>query len=428
MLRITVTLSLWLLYYIRLGAGEESPETDFHRTVASWQSLTGQNDWSPWHTFCNELWQRFLSTPVGDRLDIIGAFEEAILVIEQAIFKQGQGNNQVRDVALSKLYTTYAKALASLEPNECLALAVDPHTLLIGAETADTNKPSTQLCLENAENSLRNAASLDATNKEAETLIAGIIGKENTVHQRKPKEFVAELFDSFADTFDEKLLKTLEYKVPALVGELAKSMSTGYSAVLDAGCGTGLAGRYIRPLVPDGIIIGVDASQKMLDQAMKCTRTSGCGLEVQGNEDEDSSPLYDGLVKMDLEEMTVDSLTQATKLKGITGFDFIVAADVLVYFGNLDNLLRTFATISTSRGRLIFSCELATDEEAPLGWRLLANGRFAHTKKHAINSANAVGYQLLHYDEITPRMERGEPVRGHLFAFEMNDSNRKLEL
>jgi predicted TPR repeat methyltransferase len=81
-------------------------------------------------------------------------------------------------------------------------------------------------------------------------------------------------------------------------------------------------------------------------------------------------------------------------------------------------VIRTFASLSVPGAVLIFSCERpASPEDAPLGWRLLPTGRFAHTKQHAVDAAAAYGYQLLSYAEIIPRMEKGEPVRGHLFAF-----------
>jgi len=99
------------------------------------------------------------------------------------------------------------------------------------------------------------------------------------------------------------------------------------------------------------------------------------------------------------------------------GFDLIVAADVFVYFGSLSNLLQTFATVSVTGAALIFSCELTTKDEAPLGWRLLSSGRFAHTKEHAVEAALDAGYHLVSYEEIVPRMEKGEEVRGHLFGF-----------
>ena len=86
----------------------------------------------------------------------------------------------------------------------------------------------------------------------------------------------------------------------------------------------------------------------------------------------------------------------------------------------LVNLLSTFSSISTPGSILVFSCEKATEEDAPLGWRLTTSGRFAHTKKHAITMAERVGYTLKHYQDIIPRMEKGEPVKGHLFGFELS--------
>lgn len=377
--------------------------------------------------------------------------EEGILAIERSIHqKGGEGENPIRDQTLSKLYTLYAKALSNLSPIECYRLATDPHTLLIGIESyLKKNEKSSDICVDNAENSLRNAASLDATNTEAEKLIQAITGSPDThVHERKPKEFVAQLFDSFADTFDEKLLQNLSYKVPKLVGTLAQKLlwearkthgqqQQTYSAILDAGCGTGLAGPYLRTLLHEntGVMIGVDASQKMLDKAAVCTINSGCGLETLNKDQTDhDKPLYEALLQMDLEDMsisnTLDIISHPSSTKA---FDLIVAADVFVYFGSLDNILHTFASISTKEDnsntlstKLIFSCELATEKDAPLGWRLLPNGRFAHTKQHTVEAALKNGYQLIHYEEIVPRTEKGEPVRGHLFGFVYTGPNQNM--
>lgn len=418
----------------------ETPEAIFRRTVAQWRSgnsaRTETYNYSPWNSFTEELLERFESAAgadkEADRLELVGAVEEGILMIEKTT--RYEGDNVNRDAALSTLYAGYGQILLNLTPNECHALALDPHTLLIGAETVKkASSPSVHLCIENAENALRNAATLDATNADAQELLHQVTNSEEGVHTRKPKEFVAELFDSFADTFDDKLVKGLGYKVPQFVGNTAKELllekkDSHYEAVLDAGCGTGLAGRFLSPLLKSreqdgkgGVLIGVDASQKMLDIAAKCTVTSGCGLKV---DDRDGGhPLYDGLLVLDLEEMTHgNTLRQVVgddnKEVPIVGFDLIVAADVLVYFGNLENLLMTFATVSTDDGAaLVFTCERATDEEAPLGWRLLPSGRFAHTKQHAVEAAAKVGYELVKYEEIVPRTEKGEEVKGHLFGF-----------
>eukprot|EP00977_Amphora_coffeiformis_P006777 scaffold1485_cov171-Amphora_coffeaeformis.AAC.16 len=366
------------------------------------------------------------STPT--RLQRIGALEESILMIERAIYEMGEPDDPIRDKALAHLYYAYSKTLLSLTGEDCFALAKDPHTMLMGAELVQ--EASTNVCRENAENHLRNAATLDATHLQAAVLLADVLGQQaDGIHQRKPKEFVAELFDSFAESFDEKLVKGLAYRVPELVGQAAagaQRQGQYYKAVLDAGCGTGLAGRHLRPLVPTGVLIGVDASEKMLDIARQCTFSKGCGLEQESSIDVNSdAPLYNKLFAMDLEEMSVDSTLYtvgSTKSDGLLGFDLVVAADVLVYFGRLDSVLASFASVSAHGAVLIFSCERTSGDEAPLGWRLLPSGRFAHTKEHAVQAASVAGYELKGYAEIVPRMEKGEPVQGHLFTFVLQAS------
>ena len=91
---------------------------------------------------------------------------------------------------------------------------------------------------------------------------------------------------------------------------------------------------------------------------------------------------------------------------------------MLVYFGELHELLGAFARLSAAASTLIFSCERTTAAEAPAGWRLLPSGRFAHTREYVVAAAAASGaFQLVAYEEIVPRMENGVAVQGHLFIF-----------
>ena len=130
------------------------------------------------------------------------------------------------------------------------------------------------------------------------------------------------------------------------------------------GAGTGLAGRFLRPLVR-GPMVGVDISQKMLDKAAGCTLLKGCGAEGGGggggdDGDDGDAPLYDALVALDLEAMTLEEtllapgVTRRDALAGggqeEAGFDLVVAADVLVYFGRLDAVLGSFAGLSATGG------------------------------------------------------------------------------
>ena len=240
------------------------------------------------------------------------------------------------------------------------------------------------------------------------------------------------MFDDFADTFDEKL-GALQYKVPQLVGEAAydllkMSNMDSFNTVLDAGCGTGLAGRFLRPLVA-GSLVGADLSQNMLKLAAECTLTKGCGLKEEDdttraeNDDDERSktPLYDKLVSSDLEKVTIDELTNGLPGDSLReGFDLIVAADVLVYFGDIQKVLNNFAQLSngddTKSSFLVFSCERIEDEKAPpAGWKLQSSGRYAHSKSYVQDVASNAGFHPIGYEEIVPRQEKGEDVKGHMF-------------
>lgn len=394
------------------------------------------------------------------------------MTIERIVFQQQQSSgkpddDEARDSALAVLYTEYGRLLLhSAEPSSdkthlCFELAKDPHTLLIGAPERLTEYNQKQkismedemtlinslfgpLCKDNAENALRNALSLDATCEAADQLLEKITGmnSKDSVHARKPKEFVAELFDSFAETFDEKLTKTLDYRVPQIIGSkvaeiLDNDENIDIHNVLDAGCGTGLAGRELRKEIDNEAsgkritLVGVDASTKMLDIAEKCTSTKGCGLPLSPADDlkgNDEPKLYDALLDLDLEEMILDN----TLMEKGAAFELIVAADVFVYFGSLERMMRVLSKLSANKGLLIFTCERATVEEAPLGFRLLPTGRFAHTKDHAIQAASSAGYSLADYQQIVPRTEKGVAVDGHLFVFSIdhaiNDGFEEVEL
>lgn len=78
--------------------------------------------------------------------------------------------------------------------------------------------------------------------------------------------YVKEVFDELAETFEEKLVTHLEYRVPWLLVDALKkvkprvfSLSGGDEPsqwrVADVGCGTGLCGRLLRPFVTH--VVGV---------------------------------------------------------------------------------------------------------------------------------------------------------------------------
>mmetsp|Transcript_8097 Transcript_8097/g.24968 ORF Transcript_8097/g.24968 Transcript_8097/m.24968 type:complete len:522 (+) Transcript_8097:72-1637(+) len=365
--------------------------------------------WDAWANLAAAL-KELRREPLG----ALHAYERAILVLESAE-QAGGGEGGGEGSYLSKLYYGYGTLLADLSPEACGALAAQPQNLLLG--TAEGGMPPAQLCAAAAQNAMRTAAAVDPSNAQAEHMLAAMMGEggaggagEGAPSKAAPG-FVEALFDDFADSFDRKLTE-LEYTVPAMAGAAVDALARGrpgrpFASALDAGCGTGLAGPHLRRHV-SGPLVGVDLSTKMLRIAAACTRSDGCG--VQGSA-RDQRPLYDELLALDLETMPLPHL-----LRGGAGFDLIVAADVLVYFGELGPLLRNFARLSAAGAPLVFSCERATADEAAAGWRLLPSGRFAHTKEYVVREAAAAGYRLIAYEEMTPRVEKGVPVRGHLFT------------
>ena len=211
--------------------------------------------------------------------------------------------------------------------------------------------------------------------------------------------------------------------MPQLIGEsvasLASSRGVPYATALDAGCGTGLAGPLLRQHV-SGALGGVDLSEKMLALA-GALRTPA----------PEQAPVYSRLLAADLLSLRGEALLPGAAAEGgaaegaaaeEAAFELVAAADVLVYFGELGALLQAFASVTVEGGDLVFSCERASADEAPHGWRIRASGRFAHTKPYVLQAAAAAGYTLLSYREITPRFENGAAVQGHMFALRRTES------
>lgn len=79
---------------------------------------------------------------------------------------------------------------------------------------------------------------------------------------------IMQLYDAFAPTYDDTLMRKWGYEAPAMAAErLARHVSLG-SVVLDAGCGTGLTGDELRR-VGFETVHGVDISLPSLSFAAR---------------------------------------------------------------------------------------------------------------------------------------------------------------
>jgi predicted TPR repeat methyltransferase len=202
--------------------------------------------------------------------------------------------------------------------------------------------------------------------------------------ERSPSAYIVEHFDEFSGSFDAKLVGVLGYDVPEKICSILREfISPGRSYdVLDAGCGTGLCGPLVRPFARE--LTGVDLSQKMLEQAA-------------------ARGLYDRLICEELTSFLARSPGQ---------FDLVVAADVIVYLGDLIPLFRAAMAIRPA-GLFAFSTELWTGEK----YRVQPSGRFAHERQY-VRSIAAPCFVEHRCVETTIRLEGERRVPGSLFVFE----------
>jgi predicted TPR repeat methyltransferase len=191
--------------------------------------------------------------------------------------------------------------------------------------------------------------------------------------------YVRDLFDRFAGSFDEQLLKNLGYRAPQVLIEALGAAAEGEALdVLDAGCGTGLCGPLIRARARQ--LVGVDLSAGMLEQA----RGRDC---------------YDALVESEL---------SAYLLAHPRSCDLVLCADTLVYFGDLGNVLSlTYAALRPG-GRLAFSLEALVGAD----YELSPSGRYRHARRYVEATLAAAGFVQVQIVEETLRKEAGRWVDG----------------
>ncbi len=234
---------------------------------------------------------------------------------------------------------------------------------------------------EEARRQLARTLRLDPAHDCARHLLCALQGK---TPDRAPAAYVRRLFDRYAIGFDRQMRGPLAYRIPArLAGELAarRGGRRQYRSGLDLGCGTGLAGAAMRPWTRS--LTGVDLSPGMLAAA----RAKG---------------LYDRLVCQD-----VVAFLEASH----QCFDLMVAADVVIYLGDVRPLLTAARRRLAAGGRLF----LSTEGTRYPPFRLRRTGRFVHHRGYIEDLAAACGFVIERRRSLVIRRERDGRVHGDLF-------------
>lgn len=194
-----------------------------------------------------------------------------------------------------------------------------------------------------------------------------------------PPVYAGALFDQYADEFQDHLLAQLKYAAPETLLKPLLSDGRRLGLALDLGCGTGLCGRLIAPHAD--AVDGVDASRAMVERA----RASGAYREVAHG---------------DLLGFLRASAAPA---------ELIVAADVFIYVGPLDEVFAAAAARLAPGGSFAFSVEQA---DAGRDLQLRPSLRYAHSRQLIERLAAAHGLTVQAIEAGPIREEQGRPVMG----------------
>lgn len=232
--------------------------------------------------------------------------------------------------------------------------------------------------LDAAAEAWRMTLKLEPADRPGAALKLALIGKAQQA-EAPPSAFVEALFDQYADSFDASLVDKLAYRVPEFLAEAIRAESgRRFRLALDLGCGTGLMGERLRPMVDR--LEGFDISAEMLRKA----RAKG---------------VYDRLEKSDLQHFACDGPEP----------DLVAAADVFMYVGALEGVVKTIASLLAPGGLFAFSAEKLPEGES---FALQPSRRYAHSEAYIRQVLASNGLSVLSLREKTIRQDRNEPVAG----------------
>jgi predicted TPR repeat methyltransferase len=197
--------------------------------------------------------------------------------------------------------------------------------------------------------------------------------------------YVRTLFDQYAPRFD-RALEDLGYRAPALLRDAVEDIARAeglkrFGAMLDLGCGTGLAGAAFRPHVD--WLAGVDLSPRMIEAA----RAKG---------------LYD--------KLEVADIAQFLGEQQAASFHLVIAADVFAYVADLGEVCAAVARVLAPEGLFGFTVETHAGEGAIVGPKM----RYQHSEGFVRGAFVDASLRVKRLDAVSTRNENRVPVPGLL--------------
>ncbi len=300
--------------------------------------------------------------------------EQALAVLAQL---SGNSRPSDPDACLEWLLLT-----ALLEgPDAAISLAGDrndPSELSLYQQTAD-------YCCENGYREFalpfyRRALELDPGNPALQHCLAALEGNTTTA---APEIYIQRLYDQHARAFEQRLVGNLRYQAPWLLSERLQNLGyNSFERILDLGCGTGLVGSQLTGSVSFRQLEGVDLSEGMLQQAAR--KGHYHQLHHQG--------------------------AQGFLGAGDSVYQLICAMDMLIYIGSLEQFFTAVGDRLAASGLFALTAELTTEQD----YLLSHSGRYLHSLSYLLGLAQQQGLEVIDNQQITLRMERGQPVPGAL--------------
>lgn len=250
---------------------------------------------------------------------------------------------------------------------------------------AHVNYATVQLRLNDKEDAIKHyqyALLLEPENEVASYRLAALSNLQ--IPKEAPSEYVKQLFDDYAAYFDIDLMEKLNYRLPdTLYKAVYPYLPDERSAtIIDLGCGTGLSARLLTKHAIK--IIGIDLSPKMLSYA-------------------DKKGYYHQLICDNL----INGLQRCDE-----SADLIIAADVFVYLGDLQETFFAVQDRLKQEGKFIFTVERGTDQD----YQLRSTGRYVHTNDYIRRLAKESGFNFLDEQLIVLRKQQGNEILGYLFV------------
>ena len=304
-----------------------------------------------------------------------GKLQEAINAYNKALLIFPNNANAFNNIgAILKEQGKLEEAIVAFKKS----LALDPKVAETHNNIANTFKDLGKL--EEAIVAFNSVLAINPDHGEAKHLLSTLTGEKNS---SAPREYVENLFDGFANNFDQSLVENLNYDIPRVITELAvKEHGSGsLGSILDLGCGTGLAGVKIKEFCSN--LEGIDLSNEMLNQARK-------------------TDVYDRLDHVDI----IEYLSSFD-----LDFDCFISTDVFIYVGELSEVFRLIKTRNKKPGKLIFSTEHTEMD----GFHIEKSGRYSHSKSYIEGLCKKFNYSITHFSKTNLRKERGVFLTGGLY-------------